>query len=233
MAYDLSDYVDVAERVQKFHEKYPEGSLQSEWTVVELDGKPTIVVKAFAYRTPDDAKPGIGHATEPLPGLTKFTKNSELMVGETSAWGRALAALGFEVKRGIASREEVMNRSEADGGGGSDIGVSAHHNAAPVGFASDSVEAQAQAEQETRRGFASAKQEAFFDRLLKKGGLDSNQVEAVNRYAETLPTARVSKAMDGLNDDDGRTVDATLEALVVEADKYAKAQSDVPYDETA
>ena len=206
----LEGYVEVAERVQKFHEKYPEGSLQSDWRLAELDGKQTIIVKAYAYRHPADTKPGIGHASEPIPGLTKFTKGSELMVGETSAWGRALAALGFEVKRGIASREEVMNRSEVNGGGNREPGA----DAAPMGF-------------------ASKKQEAFFDRLLKKGGLTSNQVEGINRYAETLETARVSKAIDGLNDDDGRTVDATLEALVVEADKYAKAQSDVPWDENA
>ena len=34
------------------------------------------------------------------------------MVGETSAWGRALAALGFEVHRGIASKQEVRNRED-------------------------------------------------------------------------------------------------------------------------
>ena len=114
-----------------------------------------------------------------------------------------------------------MNRSEADGGADEPLSREASKRDESRGDVGAPV------------GFASAKQEAFFDRLLKKGGLDSNQVEAVNRYADTLPTARVSKAMDGLNDDDGRTVDATLQALVVEADKYAKAQSDVPWDETA
>jgi hypothetical protein len=105
----LEGYVEVAERIERFYEKYPDGSLQSTWQIVQIDGRDTIVVKAYAYRTPDDRRPGIGHASEPLPGLTPYTKNSELMVGETSAWGRAIAALGFEVKRGIASANEVRS----------------------------------------------------------------------------------------------------------------------------
>ena len=108
---NLDNYVEVNERIEKFYEKYPEGSLQSEI----LDSpEGIIVVKAFAYRNYDDTCPGVGHASEPVPGKTPYTKDSELMNAETSAWGRALAALGFEVKRAIASQEEVRNRSEAE-----------------------------------------------------------------------------------------------------------------------
>lgn len=110
MSVDMSDYVEVHTRIEKFYEKFPEGSLQSSWQLLELNGQQTIVVEARAYRTPDDPRPGVGLASEPVPGLTPYTKNSELMVGETSAWGRAIAALGFEVKRGIASANEVRNR---------------------------------------------------------------------------------------------------------------------------
>jgi hypothetical protein len=65
------------------------------------------VVKAYAYRTADDPRPGVGHAWESYPGSTAFTRTSELMVGETSAWGRALAALGIAVSKSIASKNEV------------------------------------------------------------------------------------------------------------------------------
>ena len=101
------DYIEVAERIQIFIEQYPTGSLQSDWAMVERDGEQWLAVKAYAYRYPDDQRPGVGHAWEPVPGRTPFTKGSELMVGETSAWGRALAAIGIAVHRGIASGDEI------------------------------------------------------------------------------------------------------------------------------
>jgi hypothetical protein len=109
MVYDdrMSDYIEVKDRVQAFHKQYPDGSLQSEYEIRQLGDKTWIIVKAYAYRTPDDPRPGVGHAWESYPGSTPFTRTSELMVGETSAWGRALAALGIAVSKSIASKNEV------------------------------------------------------------------------------------------------------------------------------
>jgi hypothetical protein len=110
----LEDYVEVGVRIQQFYERYPEGSLQA-WREPQLFyvGERTFIAyTAAAYRTPDDPRPGIGIAWEPVPGPTSFTKDSELQNAETSAWGRAIAALGFETKRGIASREEVQARRQ-------------------------------------------------------------------------------------------------------------------------
>ena len=110
------DYVDVATRLVEFREKHPEGSLQpanpSEPLKVITIGEQTFILyTAAAYRTPDDPRPGIGIAWEPFPGKTPFTKDSEAMVCETSAWGRALIAVGAaDAKRGIASANEVRNR---------------------------------------------------------------------------------------------------------------------------
>jgi hypothetical protein len=111
MAFDkrgLADYVQVNERIVAFYEKYPEGSIQSE-IVSQTDS--LIVMKATAYRTPEDHRPGVGHSWLQIPGSTPYTRGSEIENAETSAWGRALAALGFEVKRGIASQEEVDNKN--------------------------------------------------------------------------------------------------------------------------
>ena len=105
--FDLTDYVPVNERIEAFIKSYPEGSIQSE--IVELtDGR--VTVKAYAYRTPDDPRPGTGHSSLEIPGSTPYTRGSEIENAETSAWGRAIAALGFEVKRGIASHEEIRNK---------------------------------------------------------------------------------------------------------------------------
>ena len=106
---DLSGYVTVAERVQRFMEKYPDGSLSFEvvdWRDLPQHGL-VVIGRAMAHRTPDDPSPGVGWAMEFVPGRTNFTKGSEIQNLETSAWGRAIAALGIEVQRGIASRDEV------------------------------------------------------------------------------------------------------------------------------
>lgn len=103
------DYIEVSERIQTFYEKYPEGSLQSEYELVTVLEHQWIIVKAYAYRTPSDNRPGIGHAWEHVPGKTSFTLGSELMVGETSAWGRAIVALGISAHKGVASADEVRN----------------------------------------------------------------------------------------------------------------------------
>lgn len=112
------DYVDVAERIVEFRNKYPDGSLQPAdlarpYSVEEIAGGTFIVVVAAAYRTADDTRPGVGMAQEPFPGRTAFTRGSELQNAETSAWGRAIvAALAADTKRGVSTAEEIRNRAE-------------------------------------------------------------------------------------------------------------------------
>lgn len=109
--FNLDDYVDVNDRIAAFYEKYPDGSLQCwEWGVQTVDGLSYFYYRARAYRTADDERPGEGFAWEPIPGKTPYTKDSEAMNAETSAWGRAIAALGFEVRHGIASKQEVQSK---------------------------------------------------------------------------------------------------------------------------
>jgi hypothetical protein len=112
-----ADYVDVAERIRMFRDLYPEGSLRPAnpdnpfWIEDVPNVGPRLVYVAAAYRHPEDPAPGIGSAWEPLPGKTPYTKDSELMVAETSAWGRAIvAALAADTKRGVASADEVRAR---------------------------------------------------------------------------------------------------------------------------
>ena len=109
------DYIDVATRIVEFRNQYPQGSLQKvSMEFVNVGGRDWVVYTAAAYRSPDDIIPGIGTAWEPIPGLTPYTKNSEVMVAETSAWGRAMvAALAVDTKQGIASANEVLNRRGA------------------------------------------------------------------------------------------------------------------------
>jgi hypothetical protein len=108
------DYIDVASRIVEFRKTWPQGSL----TQVSLEflkdfgGKDWVVYTAAAYRSPEDDNPGIGTAWEPVPGPTRFTKDSEVQNAETAAWGRAMmASLAVDARKGIASSEEVRNRT--------------------------------------------------------------------------------------------------------------------------
>lgn len=126
MAFNMDGYNDVASRMREFYEKYPDGTLQGSYEFkqipiyikdkesgdAKLAGEKTIIIyTARAYRGPDDQLPGVGTASEPIPGLTPYTKDSEIMNAETSAWGRAILAVGAaDTKKGIASRDEVASR---------------------------------------------------------------------------------------------------------------------------
>jgi hypothetical protein len=111
----FQDYVTVAERIEKFYERYPEGRLITH--IVEHDAeRGFILMRAEVYRNADDAGPAAtGHAYE-LKTEGYVQRTSYIEVCETSAIGRALAMAGFEVRRGIASREEMekaARRAEA------------------------------------------------------------------------------------------------------------------------
>lgn len=121
MTFDLSDYTTVAERIKEAREKYPDHRFRS--TVIPVQPN-YVAVKAEFFRTPDDPCPAVGLAWEPVPGLTPYTKGSELQNAETSAWGRALIAAGVaDASKGIASADEVANR-RADSGAPSRSGSS-------------------------------------------------------------------------------------------------------------
>lgn len=108
----LKDYVEVKDRIRLFYEAYPNGRLVTNraeyWLEIE---PPRVVVQAFAYRTPDDPFPGTGWSWMLLPGSTPYTRGSELENTETSAWGRAIGALGLGIDRSIASVNEIESKA--------------------------------------------------------------------------------------------------------------------------
>jgi len=107
MTYNLDGYVDVPTRMAAFYARFPEGSLQMDPPVfTEVLGKAFVWAQARAYRHPEDPRPGIGTAWEQIPGQTPYTRGSELMVLETSAWGRCIAAV-MPVGDKIATADEV------------------------------------------------------------------------------------------------------------------------------
>jgi hypothetical protein len=107
MRFNLDEYVTVHERVERFYAKYPQGRITT--TILEHNAETGFVLmRAEVYRDGDDALPAAtGHAYE-LRSSGHVQQGSYVEVCETSSVGRALALLGFEVKRGIASREEMQ-----------------------------------------------------------------------------------------------------------------------------
>jgi len=112
MAFDMSNYVDVAERLKLALEKWGEGlRIQCDPPkVVTINDRTFIEVTTRAWRTPDDPLPSVATAWEPFPGQTTFTKNSEMMNCETRSFGRCLGMMGVGVRNSIATSNEVRNR---------------------------------------------------------------------------------------------------------------------------
>ena len=111
----FEDYVPVAERLERFYERYPDGRITT--AIVQHDLETGFVLmRAEVFRSPDDAQPAAtGHAFE-VRGESYVNKTSYIENAETSSVGRALAMLGFEVKRGIASREELQKTARMQPG---------------------------------------------------------------------------------------------------------------------
>jgi hypothetical protein len=107
MRFNPDEYITVHERIEKFYAKFPQGRIIT--TLIEHSAETGfILMRAEIYREPDDALPAAtGHAYE-LRSAGHVQAGSYVEVCETSSVGRALALLGFEVRRGVASREEVI-----------------------------------------------------------------------------------------------------------------------------
>jgi hypothetical protein len=102
----LKDYIQVNDRIAAFWKKYPNGRLHSEIVKWE-DG--ILIMRALAWRDINDQFPAaVGHAYE-KEGSSYINNSSILENAETSVYGRVLAALGFEISKSMASREEVAN----------------------------------------------------------------------------------------------------------------------------
>lgn len=103
--FDLSNYVEVADRLREWYEKNPTARIVT--TIVDQSEK-RVTVRAEVFRKAEDLLPaGAGHSALGIPGTTPYTRGAELENAETSAIGRALVAAGLPSKK-IASADEVL-----------------------------------------------------------------------------------------------------------------------------
>jgi len=108
MSFDLGDYVDVRHRLELALLKYPDlRVIENEPQLIQIGERVYIQCGVTVYRSHDDTQPGRAYCWEVWPGRTPYTKDSEQMNGATSALGRALGYMGFGIKAGLASANEV------------------------------------------------------------------------------------------------------------------------------
>ena len=187
MAFERNlDYIDVASRLTEMRGDvevtFPELTMQKvDMQFVNIGGKDYVVYTAAAYRTPDDQRPGIGTAWEPIPGPTSFTKDSEVQNAETAAWGRALVAIGAKTKNGIASAEEVSNRS---GGARPVHQVQSPRETTNVASDDPRIDLILRAAQEGDNEFLASLASQF----IQKGTLTEKQIESGTKTAQKIVT---------------------------------------------
>lgn len=100
------DYIDVAQRVQGFREVFPDGSIVTDFTIIERDWcvcKASVIVSGAVLAT--------GTAFEEKKGSINTTSYVENC--ETSAVGRALGFLGIGSVDRIASADEMVSAENA------------------------------------------------------------------------------------------------------------------------
>jgi hypothetical protein len=110
---NLDGYVPVTDRLKAALVEHPElRVVETGHEIVELAGDTVLICTVAVHRSPDDPLPTLGTASEPFPGRTPYTKGSELMVGYTSALGRALGYMGYGIDKALASADEVRAAEE-------------------------------------------------------------------------------------------------------------------------
>jgi hypothetical protein len=106
MAFDLSSYEPVSDRITKWWSKYPNGRLHTE---IVLINETEVVVKALAFTDKDDARPTAVDFAQETRNSSHINKNNFLENASTSAIGRVLNTVGISSKGGKRpSREEMI-----------------------------------------------------------------------------------------------------------------------------
>jgi hypothetical protein len=115
MAFDLSQYQTVQERIDLFWAKYGNGRLNLE---IVLINETQVVMKAEVYLDKADEKPAAVDYAEERLGTSHINKVSFVENCATSAYGRAISALGGEFspkgKRPSAQEMDKVNRVTED-----------------------------------------------------------------------------------------------------------------------
>jgi len=104
MAFDLSQYETVEDRLHRFWEDHKNGRILTE---IYFYDETRVVFRAEIYFNDTDTRPTATGYAEEIRGASPVNKTSHLENGETSAIGRGLANCGYAPKGARPSREEM------------------------------------------------------------------------------------------------------------------------------
>jgi hypothetical protein len=155
MAFDLSNYETVEQRLLRYWEQYPDGRIET--TLMNYDGE-SCIVRTVIWKHRDDANPtatGYAHEIHSDRGvnMTSFIENCE-----SSSIGRCLANMNFSKQGARPSRQEMEKVARLGG------------NLAPT---TDRPAGQPSTQEHVPRGaFATPKQLGYIKKLAKDAGLD-------------------------------------------------------------
>ena len=202
MSFDLTNYVDVATRIRQLRAKHPEAVLRpanpaEPFRIMAIGNREFIIYTAACYRTPDDPMPAIAVAAEPVVGSSNFTRNSEVMNAETSAWGRAImAALAVDEPQ-IASRDEVQNRRNDNAQQIAEQTLREVFPDATVVEQADHPAAHQPSGAQKLAAVASVKQQNLIKKLARERGITDMHAHAgdvLDRQVDTLSTLTTKEA---------------------------------------
>jgi hypothetical protein len=197
-------YKMVAPRHAQFVIDHPDGRVVTQVEHFIFD--PTVergfvTVRAEVFKHRDNPTPdGIGNASMPIPGVTNFTRNSEVENAETSALGRALAMIGYHPKDTLASGEEIASKASP-----LKLGPDKELQAKVFADRQQTVETTGTDVPATQR----EKNHIFA--LAKERGVTTPQLSVIR---QNLTGKRSTKAEDGFTSADARTVLDALENTV-------------------
>lgn len=107
--FDLSQYSTVAERIDLFWKRFPEGRIHTE--IVHFEDQ-QIIIKASVWTDRDDPMPVTTDYAEERPDTSPVNRVSHIENCATSAIGRALADLGSEFSGSKRPSLEEMQKVE-------------------------------------------------------------------------------------------------------------------------
>jgi len=110
--FDISQYMTVAERIDLFWAKYPNGRIH---TAVEHFSPQQVVIRAEIFLDREDTRPVTVDFAEERPETSPVNKVSMVENCATSAIGRALADLGAEFTGSKRPSAEEMQKVQRHG----------------------------------------------------------------------------------------------------------------------
>jgi hypothetical protein len=105
MAFDLSNYEPVSERIQKFWKLYPNGRIITD---IKLINETEVVIQASIFTDREDPRPAAVDWAHETRGSSHINRASFLENASTSGIGRGLATLGLSTSKNRPSREEMI-----------------------------------------------------------------------------------------------------------------------------